>query len=123
MKLLKSVAAVAVGFALFLVAIRFIPARTDIEIPGTTALQFLVVSVSCTIAAALVSGFVTAMIAGRREIPHASLLGMLMIGASFISMLQAGKTHPGWYETAIGGCGPVSAVLGAAVRVLSRKRI
>lgn len=122
MKQLKSLAGVAVGFALFMGAIHFIPGRTNVEIPGTTALQFLIVSVVCTIVAALLSGYTTALIAGYREIPHSSALGMLMIVASFISMLQSGKTHPGWYETAIAGCGPVSALLGAAIRILTKKR-
>ena len=113
--------AVAMGFGMFLGAIHFIPGRTDVEIPGTTALHFLITSVVWTIVAALLSGFVTALIAGRREIPHSSGLGMLMIFASFVSMLQSGQTHPGWYETAIAGCGPVSAMLGAAIRYLIKK--
>ena len=122
LRFVRSVAAVAIGFVLFLAAIHFIPARTDVEVPGTTALHFLVVSAVCTVLAALVSGFVTAWIADWHEIPHAGALGMLMILASFVSMLRAGETHPGWYETAIAGCGPVSAMLGAALRMLTKKR-
>ena len=122
MKFVRSAAGIAVGFALFLAAIHFIPVRTDVETPGTTALQFLIMSVVCTVLAAMVSGFVTALIAGWREIPHGGALGMLMIFTSFIAMRQSGATHPGWYETTIAGCGPVSAILGAALRLLTKKR-
>lgn len=117
MTVLRSVAAVAAGFLLFLGAERIIPAPA-----GVYAMNFLLLSVTWTVLAAVVAGFVTATIAGYREVPHAAMLGFLMVATGFISMKQQGIAQPGWYQTTIAGCGPVSALIGAALRLLMKVR-
>ncbi len=110
MSFLRGVLGVILAFALFLGVIRLVPPTG------------LILTVSCTIGAALASGYLAALIAGSHEFPCAATVGFLMIVASFISMRQAGARQPGPYELTIAGCGPVSALLGAAVRLLTRPR-
>lgn len=109
MKAVRGAAGISAGFLLFLGAIHWMPAWD------------LLPTLACTVVAALVCGFFTALIAGAHEMPWASALGLLMIGLSFLSIRQQGLTQPGWYQIAIGGCGPISAMLGAAMRLLTKR--
>ena len=109
MRIARSAIGIIAGFLLFLAAIHWMPSWD------------LLPTLGCTVAAALVCGFFTALIAGAHELPHASALGLLMIGLSFLSMRQQGLTQPGWYQITIAGCGPVSAMLGAAMRLLTKQ--
>ena len=112
MRFLRSLAAVLAGFGIFFAAMRWLPVQSFLAILGVT------------IAAALVAGFVTALIAGIFEFAHAAMVGMLVIGLAFVSMAQQGLRQPGQYQIAMAGCGPVSALLGAGFRVLMKhKRI
>lgn len=110
LSVLRGLLGVAVGFALFLGAIRLDPATG------------LLLTAGITIASALVSGYIAAVIAGSHEFPWAATIGLLMIGASFYSMRQTGMLQPGPYQMTIAGCGPVSVILGAAIRLLTKPR-
>jgi len=110
MKIVRSMAGVLLGFALFLGIVRFFSVSSVLS------------GVATTVAAALLGGYVAALIAGAHEFPHAAAVGMLMIGTGFVAMRQEGATRPGWYEILIAGCGPVSAMLGAAIRLLTKAR-
>jgi hypothetical protein len=35
-------------------------------------------------------------------------------------MRQEGVSRPGWYQVTIAGCGPISALIGAAIRLLTK---
>jgi hypothetical protein len=109
-KIVRSMAGIIIGFALFFGIVRFLS--------GSGLWR----GITTTVAAALLSGYVTALIAGAHEFPHAAAVGMLMIVTGFVAMRQEGATQPGWYEIAIAGCGPISAMLGAAVRLLTKAR-
>lgn len=127
MKLVRSVVAVVAGFVVMAgivmlltpVVARYYHAedfRTTMN-PG-----FMMANLAYTAVAAIIGGFVTAWVAGYREIRHASALGLLMIAMSFVSMRTQGEHQPGWYEVVIGGCGPIAAMLGAALRMLVRPK-
>jgi hypothetical protein len=88
--------------------------------PVGTGMHYFVTSALWTVAAATLGGFVTAWVAGQPELPYASGLGLIMIAMSVVAMRQEGASRPGWYETSIAGCGPIAALLGAAVRMLVR---
>jgi hypothetical protein len=126
MKIARGVLGVLVGFGIFLVFVQMMSAFTGILAAGTlnnpAPGNYLLLSVTWTIAAAVVSGFITARIAGAHEFPHAAAVGLLMIGMSFLSMRQEGASQPGWYQIAIAGCGPISAMVGAAIRLLTKSR-
>ncbi len=110
MKIVRSIAGVLLGFALFFGIVHFFSGSSLLSGVGTT------------IAAALLGGYVAALIAGAHEFPHAAAVGMLMIITGFVAMRQEGASQPSWYEIAIAGCGPVSAMLGAAIRLLTKGR-
>jgi hypothetical protein len=109
---LRGIAGVAIGFAFFVVAVRMVSPSDGLMLNAT-----------CTIAAALASGFLAALIAGSHEFPWAATVGLLMIGSGFLSMRQQGLPRPGWYEMTIAGCGPVSALLGAAIWLLAKLKM
>ena len=110
MTIVRSLSGILIGFGIFLGIVRWM------------AGSGLLLSVTLTVAASLLAGYVTAFVAGAHEFPHASALGMLMIGTGFIAMRQEGASLPGWYEIAIAGCGPISAMIGAAIRLLTKSR-
>jgi hypothetical protein len=49
-------------------------------------------------------------------------VGLFMVGMGFLSMRAEGATQPGWQQIAIAGCGPISAMIGGAIRVLTKLR-
>ena len=122
MRLARSLFAVVLGFGFFLAVIRLLAAFTGNLEAGGALMNYLLLSVSWTVAAAVLGGYLTARIAGSHEFPHAAAVGLLMVVASFVSMRQEGIAQPGWYQTTIAGCGPISAMIGAAIRMLTRRR-
>ena len=108
MRIVRSIAGIIVGFGIFF------------GIARLTSASGLWLGISATVAGAILSGYVTALIAGAHEFPHVAAVGMLMVITGFLSMRQEGAARPGWYEIAIAGCGPISAMIGAAIRLLTR---
>ncbi len=83
---------------------------------------YMVASVAWTVFAALFGGFVAAWIAGARELPWSAGVGFLLVVLSIVLMRRQGAAQPGWYETAVAGCGPISALIGGAIRLLTKPR-
>lgn len=110
MSFVRSALGVFVGFAVVVATIRLLGGAT------------LAVTMAGTIAAAFAGGYLAALIAGAHEFPHAAAVGMLMIVMSFLSMRAEGASRPGWYQITIAGCGPISAMIGAAIRLLTKPR-
>jgi hypothetical protein len=121
-KIARSLLAVLAGFAITLGLIRALAGLVGPVENYTTSMNFYLASLTSTIFAAILGGYVTALIAGSHEFPHAAGLGLLMIGMSFYSMRQAGAVRPGWSEISVAGCGPLSAMIGAALRLLTKRR-
>jgi hypothetical protein len=121
-KIVRSVVAVVVGFLVFVVFIRMLNVFTGVAAEGGAVMNFLLLSVTWTVAAAVLAGYTAARIAESREFPHAAALGLLMVIVSLASMRQEGIAQPGWYQTTIAGCGPISAMIGAAIRLLTKGR-
>ena len=116
MKAGRGVIAVFGGYGLMMLILRFGPG------PEGAGIRYFVMSALWTVCAAMLAGFVTAWIAGKRELPYASGLGLVMIAMSLVAMRNEGASRPGWYETSIAGCGPIAAMLGAAIRMLIKAR-
>jgi hypothetical protein len=111
-KIIRSLAAVAAGYAVMAAIIRyFAPAPFE-------GMKYFLLSATCIAAASMFGGLATAFIADGHELAHAAGLGFVMIVMSVVAMRQAGEARPGWYETSIAACGPISALLGAAFRLL-----
>jgi len=116
-KVVRAVVGVAVGYAVMAFFLHFFG-------PGSTGsgMGYFIESAAWTIAAALLAGFSAAWIAVGSELPAASTLGLLIVAMSVVAMRRQGISRPGWYEISMAGCGPVAALLGAAVRLLIRRR-
>jgi uncharacterized membrane protein len=131
MKIARSALAILFGFGVFFAIVQMLSAFAGslaagslptASFTGNAPANYLVLGVVWTIAAAVVAGYVTARIAGAHEFPHAAAVGMLMIVMSFLSMRQEGASTPGWYQIAIAGCGPISAMIGVAIRLLGKPK-
>jgi hypothetical protein len=121
-RIARSILAVVAGFVVFFVLVRALTAFEGSLEAGGAVMNYLVLSVSWTVAGAVIAGYIAARLAGSHEFPHAAALGLLMIVVSIASMREQGIAQPGWYQTTIAGCGPISAMIGAAVRLLTKQR-
>jgi hypothetical protein len=121
-KAVRSVVAVLVGFGVFLAFVRMLTAFTGGPEEGGAVVNFLLLSLCWSVAGAVLGGYTTARLAAVYEFPHAAALGLLMVLMSFVSMRQEHIAQPGWYQTTIAGCGPISAMIGAAIRLLTKSR-
>jgi hypothetical protein len=116
MKYVRSVLAVALGYAVLAAILRyFAPAPSE-------GMNYFLLSATCIAGASLLGGLVTAFVADGHELAHAAGLGFVLIVASVVSMRQSGDARPGWYATAMAACGPMAALLGAAIRLLLKSR-
>jgi hypothetical protein len=115
------VAAVLTGFVVFFIIIRMLAAFVGTLDAGGAVMNFLLLSVTWSVAGAVIAGYTTARIAASHEFPHVAALALLMVVIGIVSMRQEGIAHPGWYQTTIAGCGPIAAMLGAAIRLLTKR--
>lgn len=116
MRWVRGAMAVAAGYAAMLLVLRCCaPAPAE-------GIDYFLLSAACVAAASLMGGLVTAFAAEGHELAHAAGLGLVMVTMSLVSMRQAGAARPGWYETTVAGCGPIAALLGAAIRLLVKPR-
>jgi hypothetical protein len=121
-RIARGILAAPVGFVFTLGLIRALSAWAGPVENYATSMNYFLVSLTSTVLAAVIGGYITALIAGAHEFPQAAGLGFLMIAMSVISMKQEGALRPGWYETSVAGCGPLSAMIGAALRLLTKRR-
>ena len=123
MTALRGICGVIAGFLLAIVVIAACERTAVITLNvRTLGPGFMVASVAWTIVGAAAGGFMAAWIAGSRELPWAVGVGFFLVLLSVIAMRRQGNTQPGWYETAIAGCGPISALIGGAIRLLTKPR-
>lgn len=118
MRFVRSLAAVLAGYATMALILRLAAPAP----PDSADMNYFLVSITWTVASAIAGGFIAALIAGSHELPHAAGVGFLMIAMSLVSMRRQGVMRPGWYETTIAGCGPIAAMMGAALRMLTKRR-
>jgi len=116
-KAVRAVVGIAAGYAVMALFLHFFGPG-----PNGSGMGYFIESAAWTIVAALLAGFVTAWIAIGAELPAASCLGLVIVAMSVVAMRRQGISRPGWYETSMAGCGPVAALLGAAIRLLIRRR-
>ena len=115
----RGVLGVLFGFGVFFAIIRMLSAFAG-SLTDAPPASYLFLSLAWTVAAAVLAGYITARIAGSHEFPHAAAVGLLIIGLGFLSMRDEGASRPGWYQITLAGCGPISAMIGAAIRVLTK---
>ena len=92
MRWLRSLSGVAAGFVVFTAVVGVFAHL----ISRALSIPVLLETLGYTVVAAVVAGYLTALIAGRRELAHAAVLGLLMIALSVVSMRQQGEARPVW---------------------------
>ena len=128
MRAFRSFVAVLAGFLLMLAVMRGLgmlvsgPPEDPLGVHNLD-MTYLIERVGIAVVAAILGGYLTGWLARSHELAHSAALGLLMIILSVVSMRQAGESAPGWYETAVAGCGPISAMIGAALRMLTKPRL
>jgi hypothetical protein len=120
MKVARSLAGVLFGFLVFFAIIRMLSAFAG-SMTNAPPAGYLWLSLAWTVGGAILAGYVAARIAGAHEFPHAAAVGLLIILMSFVSMRAEGASRPDWYQITLAGCGPISTMIGAAIRVLTRR--
>lgn len=123
MTALRGVCGVIAGFALAIgvMAACERAAIVAFNVRGIGA-GYMVASVAWTILAGVAGGLVAAWIAGSHELPWSAGVGFLLVLLGFVAMRRQGASQPGWHETAVAGCGPISALIGGAIRLLTKPR-
>jgi hypothetical protein len=120
-RIVRGVAGVLFGFIVFVAIIRMLSAFAG-SLTNAAPANYVLLSLVWTVAAAVLGGYISARIAGSHEFPHAAAVGLLIVALGFVSMRQEGASRPGWYQITIAGCGPISAMIGAAIRLLTKSR-
>jgi hypothetical protein len=130
--MLRSVAAVAAGFALLAIGV-MIATRIAVALmlpapdAGPTP-AYLVVNLAYSAGLAVVAGYVTAKAAPSAPRGHAlALAGVLLVlgVAGVVGTAAAGATPPGqpsWYPYVMLALGPAGAILGGSLRAASAAR-
>lgn len=117
MRILRSLSAVVAGYVVMNAILGlFAPTPAD-----TSSAHYFLLTLAWTIVGAIAAGFVAAVLAGHHEIPHAAGVGCLLIAWSLWSMRRQGITRPGSIEIIVAGCGPIAAMIGAALRMLTKR--
>jgi hypothetical protein len=80
---------------------------------------FLFLSAAWTAITGTIAGYIAALIAGRQELAHAAGIGLLIAIPGIVAMSKGSISRPDSYFAVI-GCGPVSVMIGAAIRRLTR---
>lgn len=119
----RGICGVIAGFALAIAVIAACERTAIIAFNvRSIGVGYMVASAGWTILAGVVGGFVAAWTAGSRELPWSAGVGFLLVVLSVIAMRRQGASQPGWYETAVAGCGPISALIGGTIRLLTKPR-
>jgi len=121
----RSLLAVTTGLVMVVAALGFLsPLATKafgLENFETFNFGYVMTNLAYTVLAAVIAGYTTAWIAGDGEIRHAAVLSKFLFALAMVGVVRHGQTHPGWAELILGGCGPVSALFGAAIRRNQRR--
>ena len=121
---MRSVVSIAVGM---LIAVLIVGGATRYSLPlnddPSTALRspHAWIAVGYSIIAAAVGGFVCAWIADRAQVQHATVLGVLLVITAIVLMQMQWWRQPRWYQFAMAGCAPLSVLIGAHARLLSKR--
>ena len=123
MSALRGICGVAAGFVIAIAVIAACERAAVVTFNVRTIdASYMLASVAWTVFAGVAGGFAAAWIAGSRELPWSAGVGFCLVLLSLFAMRREGRAQPGWYETAVAGCGPVSALIGGAIRLLTKPR-
>jgi nitrate reductase gamma subunit len=110
-------AMVAVVIALTLLVKKIAPARVSSE--STRSATYISTNLLYSFGAAMIGGYVAAVIGSHAPLTHACALAGIVLVMSVVSAAQIGDRQPRWYQAALALTGPLGAVLGGWIRANS----
>ena len=81
-----------------------------------------ILTVVCTFPAAVIAGFIAALVARQSELAHGLAVGAILVLVLGIStLLREPEDAPAWYQLALPGVALPGTLLGAGLRLLIRR--
>ena len=127
--MLRSITAIVVGVVVLIgtalltdaILLKLFPAITDANGRVTSAaVAFLIMSYA--LAYCVLAGYVTALVARRREVAHALVLGVVLVLLLIYPTIKAWDTTPVWYHVALFVLTVPACVAGGRWRALRNSR-
>ena len=119
--LVRSVIAVVAGYAAMaavVIALTVLVKRISPEWMGAghaPAASYVYTNLMYSFGAAMIGGYLAAVIGSRAPLAHACALAVVIFILSIVSSAQIGDRQPRWYQAALALIGPLGAVLGGWV--------
>jgi hypothetical protein len=120
-KFVKGLAGVVLGFLVFAGIASWLAGLGE-QWGAAAQSTYLFVNLACIVVGAALAGYIAAFLGDGHEFPWAASVGLLIVILAFSQMRTEGANRPGWYHMMLAGCGPISTLIGAAVRVLTKRR-
>jgi hypothetical protein len=127
--MLRSIIAIVVGVVVLLatalltdaILLKLFPAIVDAHGRVTSAaVAFLLMSYA--LAYCVLAGYVAALVARRREVEHALVLGVVLVVLLIYPTIKSWDTTPVWYHVALFALTAPACVAGGRWRALRRTR-
>ncbi len=82
----------------------------------------LLLALAYSLSFSVLGGYVTALIAGRREVLHALVLGLLQLAMGIIATIQFWDTAPAWFHIVLLALIAPANVFGGYLRAQQKRR-
>ena len=92
----RTIVAVAIGYAIFAASVFTLFAITGLRPREPASTGIMVGSIGYGVAAAMLSGYAAARMAGERPMMHAALVGALIALGALLSILAGGENTATW---------------------------
>jgi hypothetical protein len=117
----RSIVAVIAGYAIMAAVVIALTVLIKRKAPqwmgarGKPNATYIYTNLLYSFGAAMIGGFVTALIAPRSPLAHACMLAALVFVLAVVSAVQIGDKQPRWYQAALAFIGPLGAIFGGMV--------
>jgi hypothetical protein len=123
--IVRSVIAVVAGYAAMAAAVIALTVLVRKISPAwvgsgrTPNATYLYTNLSYSFGAAMIGGYVAAVIGSHAPLAHACALAGLVLVMAVVAAVQIGDRQPRWYQASLALTGPLGAVLGGWIRANS----
>jgi len=123
MKIARSVIGVFIGYAVFALSAVILFHSTGLDPHTQQSAVFTAIAIVYGMAFAAVGGLISALIAGRRPVLHAAIVGAILALGALVSLVSRPGAGAIWSQlAAIVLMAPSAPVGGAAASLLSRQK-
>ncbi|MDQ2930411.1 MAG: hypothetical protein M3Y05_06270 [Gemmatimonadota bacterium] len=122
--IVRSIIAIVAGYASMaavVVALTVLVKRKAPEWMGTVGKPnptYIYANLFYSFGAAMIGGFVAALVAPRAPLAHACALAGIVFVLAVVSALQMANKQPRWYQIALAVIGPLGTIFGGMVQAL-----